>query len=145
MSPNTVFKILFTSLIVFFVGCKKQEGTGGTSSISGNVIADVIFNNKNNDTLGVNQKLANANVYICYGTDSIPSDNIKTNFDGSFRFDYLQKGTYTLYVLSDNMVPLNTPYPSSNFQLYTIVKKQIEVTGRNKNINAGTFHMNYGY
>ncbi len=51
--------------IITIASCRKQEGTGGTSSISGNVIADVIFNNKNGDTLGTNQKLANANVYIC--------------------------------------------------------------------------------
>ncbi len=144
MKLESKYLVITVCLIVIFASCRKQEGTGGTSSISGNIIADVIFDNKNGDTLGTNQKLANANVYICYGTDSIPADNIKTNYDGSFRFDYLQKGTYTLYVLSDNIVP-STPYPSTNFQLYTIVKKQIEITGKNKNVDAGTFHMNYGY
>ncbi len=142
---SNLFSILSILLLVgVFAACKKQEGTGGTSSISGNVVADIIFNNKNGDTLGVNQKLANANVYICYGSDSIPSDNVKTNFNGTYRFDYLQKGTYTLYVLSDNIVP-STIYPATNFQLYTVIKKQIEVTDRNKNVDAGTFHMNYGY
>lgn len=145
MKSASKYLVIIVCLITFFTSCRKQEGTGGTSSISGNVIADVIFNNKNNDTLGVNQKLANANVYICYGTDSIPSDNVKTNYNGSFRFDYLQKGKYTLYVLSDNMVPINSPYPSSNFKLYTIIKREVVIDGKNTNVDAGTFHMNYGY
>ena len=144
MRFNLEYIFIVTLLFAFLNSCKKQEGTGGTSSISGTVIADVIFDNKNGDTLGTNQKLANTSVYICYGTDSIPSDNIKTSYNGSFRFDYLQKGSYTLYVLSDNIVP-SIPYPSTNFQLYTIVKKRIEITDKNKNVDAGTFHKNYGY
>ena len=39
-------------------------------------------------------------VYIMYGDDEIYSDEMRTNFDGSFKFDYLTKGKYTIFVYS---------------------------------------------
>jgi hypothetical protein len=48
-------------------------------------------------------------VYLMYGTDSIPSEDIKTSCNGWFNFSYLHPGKYTLYVYSNRYItPGNT-------------------------------------
>ena len=43
------------------------------------------------------------NVFIIYGDeDVVYDDSFDTSWDGSFRFEYLRKGDYTLYVVDDS-------------------------------------------
>jgi hypothetical protein len=45
---------------------------------------------------------ATEDVYIVYGTqDSIFDDKIECNYDGSFSFNYLFPGTYTVYAYNE--------------------------------------------
>jgi len=39
-------------------------------------------------------------VYIIYGDASYFGDDIKTSYDGTYQFDYLQKGSYTIFAYS---------------------------------------------
>ncbi|MEY2830217.1 MAG: SdrD B-like domain, partial [Bacteroidota bacterium] len=87
-------------IFVFFISiiaCKKQPGTGGVAQITGNVYADTIFENKNNKVLGSGY-LASIAVYLCYDKDTIASQSTKTSYNGAYKFDYLQKGNYSVYV-----------------------------------------------
>ncbi len=138
--------ILFSSFLVsllFLQACKKEAGQGGVASISGYVFVDTVFNNKNNAILGTNQYMPNINVYLCYGNDSVPSDNAKSSYNGQFTFNYLQKGKYTVFVSSDNMA-LGV-FPVTNFKPFTIIKKEITISDRKGTVDAGTFHINYAY
>ncbi|MEN9699865.1 MAG: hypothetical protein RLZZ301_1063 [Bacteroidota bacterium] len=99
-------KSIYTALIILSVlllhSCKKYEGTGGRSSITGKITI--------NEKLYVNGVLsqtvtypgATEDVYIIYGTqDSIFDDKAECNYDGSFKFSNLFPGTYTIYAYNE--------------------------------------------
>jgi hypothetical protein len=98
-------KIFVLSFISFFIiaifSCKKVPGPGGTSTITGKVIVDTLFQKNSGTVIGTNMVLGNVNVYICYGDDKIASKNSQTSYDGEFKFDYLNKGHYSVFVLGD--------------------------------------------
>ncbi|MBP9151153.1 MAG: hypothetical protein KBF73_02620 [Flavobacteriales bacterium] len=91
---------LFISLsILVLSSCTKPEGEGGTSTVSGKVYA---MDYNNSGSLIGEYYLEDEDVFIIYGEgDNYYDDDYKTSFDGSFRFQYLSKGTYTVFVYSD--------------------------------------------
>ncbi len=98
VSPS---RILFTFVIflTFFVsGCEKEEGEGGTSTITGRVLA-IDYNSEWTEKKG-EYYAAGVDVYILYGNDSIYNDNFETGLGGWYRFDFLREGTYTIYAFS---------------------------------------------
>ena len=80
------------------VSCNKEAGEGGTSSITGSILV--------NDFNGAGVFVESypgqdEDVYIIYGTeDQTYDDNFSTSHDGTFRFDYLTPGDYTIFVYS---------------------------------------------
>ncbi len=101
---KAIHVILYTVTFLFMVSCEKQEGIGGSSSISGKIQAlEGSFNpfTSNFDTTAL-YYLPDENVYIIYGNDSnqVYDDDFETSWDGTYRFDYLRKGSYTLFTYS---------------------------------------------
>jgi len=97
-----MYKNLICAFMLFPVlfACEKDEGEGGTSSIAGKVFA---LNYNSDYTIKLGEYYApDVDVFIIYGNDSIHSDKTETSYNGWYRFDYLNKGTYTVYVLSDD-------------------------------------------
>ena len=98
---NEKMKNIFLLVIIGLVitSCTKVEGEGGSGSIKGfvyeyklNILGDTISR----------YAAADQDVYIIYGNeDTFYDDNIKTSYDGSFKFPYLQKGKYTVFVYED--------------------------------------------
>ena len=92
--------------------CEKTEGEGGTSTIMGQVYK-INYNADFTEKLG-EYYAPDVDVFIIYGEDSIYSDDFKTGINGWYRFEYLNKGTYTLYAFSEdstlrdpsNMIPV---------------------------------------
>jgi len=99
MKKYFLFALIFSNILL---SCSKPEGLGGRSAIIGKVHLT--------DNTGANQGVyfvPEYNVYIIYGTkDDIYDDKVKTNFDGSFQFNNLRKGSYRIYAYSTNN---NTP------------------------------------
>jgi hypothetical protein len=92
------YNALIAILALGFSGCKKYEGQGGRSKITGKLTV--------NEKLYINGALAQIvsyagateDVYIVYGSqDSIFDDKIECNYDGTFSFNYLFPGTYTVF------------------------------------------------
>lgn len=81
-----------------FVSCQKEAGAGGSAVISGRLIAQKY------DAFGeliAEYDLSDERVYIIYGESSnVYDDNMRTSFDGSYRFDFLRKGKYRVFVYS---------------------------------------------
>lgn len=94
---RTAISALFASLLI--AGCERPEGEGGTSVIYGKVYA------RDYSASGVFQGeyyLPDEDVFIIYGDDdNYYDDSYKTSFDGSYRFQYLRAGTYTVFAYSD--------------------------------------------
>ena len=92
-------KIFFLILAVGVISaCEKEEGEGGTSTIVGRVYAQ----NYNSDfTVKLGEYYAEGvDVYIIYGDEVVYSDDFETGLDGWYRFQFLNKGTYTIYAIS---------------------------------------------
>jgi hypothetical protein len=127
-----------TILLIGLNGCKKYEGEGGRSKITGKLTI--------NEKLYINGVLsqtvsypgATEDVYIVYGSqDSIFDDKIECNYDGSFSFNYLFPGTYTVYAYNEIF---NTGNSVSNndddYYTKVPVKFTIEV-GKNETVDLG--------
>lgn len=97
MNIKNVVLILIASLLLS--SCEKEEGVGGTSTIVGKIYVKEY--NSSGD-LKSEYYAPEEDVYIIYGDDDIYSDDFKTNYDGSYRFQYLRKGTYTIFAYSED-------------------------------------------
>lgn len=93
------FSLAFAGVLFLLQSCSKVEGPGGSSTITGKIHVEVY------DVAGnlINEYDAHdEDVYLIYGEDgTIYDDDAKTSYDGSFRFSYLQKGKYQLFVYQD--------------------------------------------
>lgn len=121
-------KYLFLGLVssVFFVmGCKKVEGPGGSSSITGKIHAK-IYDGANN--LINEYDIMEYDVYLIYGDDpddTFYDDDVETSYDGTFRFDYLERGKYTVFVYEK--CPTCPSGKSVIFKATEIVDKKSEI------------------
>lgn len=96
-------KYLFSFVITtaFLYSCSKVEGEGGSATVKG-VVMEQLYNSIGNPISGGKYEAADQDVYLIYGQDdTFYDDDIKTSYDGSFVFNYLQKGKYTLFVYED--------------------------------------------
>lgn len=85
-------------LLTFTIACNKEPGRGGTSSITGKVHVYNIngIGDTTDDFYGMDE-----DVFIIYGDkDQTYDDKFACSYDGSYRFDYLTPGTYTIYSYS---------------------------------------------
>ena len=102
--------LLFFIPVILLSTCVKEAGEGGTASIVGKVYA---YDYNAEMTVYRTQYYApEEDVYIIYGDDSVYSDRTRTNYDGTYRFEYLRPGTYTIFVYSKNLATkLPPPLP----------------------------------
>lgn len=92
-----IYLLLGLGLLAF--SCSKEEGEGGTASISGRVF--LVQHDDDNYLLTTDTVLAaKEDVFIIYGSDGYVGDDVETGFDGQFRFQYLNAGTYTVFAYS---------------------------------------------
>jgi hypothetical protein len=95
---KNIFLLVLIGLII--TSCTKEEGEGGSGSIKG-FVYEYKINAFSLDTTA-RYAAADQDVFIIYGNDdTFYDDNIKTSYDGSFVFPYLQKGKYTVFVYED--------------------------------------------
>ncbi len=125
--------IAFVSVTLLLLsGCLKEPGTGGTSSITGKIYAydyDAEMIN-----LRAQYYAPDEDVYIIYGSDSIFSDRIQTSYDGSYRFEYLRPGTYTIFAYSKNIVTKLPPLIPA--------RKSVEILSRNQVLTIEDIEIN---
>ncbi len=118
--------LMITSLLTisFLIqSCTKEEGEGGTSTVTGRVYA---INYNSEWTVNKGEYYApGVDVFILYGKDSIYNDHFETGLGGWYRFDYLREGTYTVYAFSRDSSQTN---PSGEVP----VVKTVRVTGKNQ-------------
>jgi hypothetical protein len=118
-------KIIAAILIVsvFLFSCSKGPGEGGRASIKGSVFARNYSNTYIKTDSGF---LGGQNVYIKYGDQPGIGDNVDTDQDGIFYFNYLREGKYTIIVYSKQLV---------NNTLDSAVVNTVEITSRKQELN----------
>ncbi|MFM9984277.1 MAG: hypothetical protein ACKVOK_03545 [Flavobacteriales bacterium] len=107
--------IYFFLCLTFCVSCKKEPGIGGDASIAGQVIVRD-YNSTFTELIG-EYPAEDVYVYLSFGGDEGFDKRLKTDYKGEFKFDFLYKGDYSIYVYSDdstltdlnNMVPVVLP------------------------------------
>ena len=114
--------ILFLLLLV--CSCEKEAGEGGTSSIEGSVYKISTYYNvltQQNDTVYY-QLDSGEDIYIIYSDEEndFYDDNVETNWNGQYRFDYLRKGDYIVFIYADSTDNLNVSYDYPIFHYITI-------------------------
>lgn len=90
--------IIFFSLLLLFA-CTKEPGEGGKNTIEGVIIKQDYT--ESTDQFVIEYPAVEERVYIIYGDNAYYADETRTNFDGSFRFDFLYKGEYQIFVYSE--------------------------------------------
>ncbi len=119
-------KIIFLlALTLAFSACKKDPGTGGAGTISGNVSKEVRVVLTNPGTTLYTVPAADLDVYIVYGEHVSPDDKVVTDYNGDFEFRNLRKGKYTVYVYSRDTTGQNPPVVDPTKM---VVLKEVELT-----------------
>lgn len=90
--------LLWIMALALLVGCAKDEGEGGNSSIYGNV--NLLMYNETFTLELYEIEAADYDVFIVYGDEIGYSDKTETDYKGNYRFPYLREGDYTIYVYS---------------------------------------------
>ena len=78
--------------------------------------------------------MAEKRVYLCYGNNNYPSEDVRTNQLGEFFFPDLQKGTYKVYVIS-----MDPPYE----EMHKEVAKTVTISEDKSIVNAGVLGIYY--
>ncbi len=117
------FRLLIISALISccFTSCKKKPGEGGFASVEGKVYLknyDIYFTN-----ITSQYYLPSETVYIIYGNGKEIGNTVKTSYDGSFKFNYLRKGSYKIYVLGKDSTLATRGFPKE-------VIKEVTITGK---------------
>jgi hypothetical protein len=119
--------ILIGSLIL--ISCKKGAGEGGKATITGK-----IFATNYNATLKADSGfIGDYKVYINYGDETGISNDVSTDYNGVFKFNYLRKGKYTVWVYSKK---------SSLYVLDSSIVKSVEIADKSETIDLGIIRVN---
>jgi len=107
--------------------CKKIEGPGGSSSIVGKIHAE-IYDGAGN--LLTEYDIEKEDVFIIYGAESTTfDDDVETSYDGTFKFDFLEEGSYQIFVYEKD----------PNIPSGKVVKiLTTEITTKNSIVDLGT-------
>ncbi len=123
------FPFIVPGLLLISISCKKEAGDGGMGTIKGKVLAG---NYHSPDTPVMSDDgAAEEPVYIIYGDNSFPDHSLKTAADGSFEFDYLRRGNYTIYAYSMDK--------NSSNQAKTVITKTIEIKDKKEIVDVPDF------
>ena len=79
--------------------CNKGPGEGGTGTVQGFV--KLVHHPDNDYTLTPDTMVAaKTDVFIIYGDESYFGNDVETNADGMYQFEYLRPGDYTVFAYS---------------------------------------------
>lgn len=86
-------------LVLVTAACEKEPGEGGNSVIRGRVLVK-------NFPLYQQSPAIDQDVFIIYGDDdNTVDDRTRTSYDGTFKFQFLKKGRYKVFVYSQDTTP----------------------------------------
>ncbi|MFT4753506.1 MAG: hypothetical protein ACI85Q_001049 [Salibacteraceae bacterium] len=112
--------VYFIALALCTVSCTKYPGIGGKATISG-VVKAIYVQEGTFDTLEVSA-LPEERVYIIYGDASTHDDDTRTSPNGSFKFEFLNPGDYSIYSYSESLISESELMPV--YKNVTISKSQ---------------------
>lgn len=129
-------KLLLLSIVILSItACKKVEGQGGRSAITGKILIKekLYINGVCTDTAvydGVKE-----NMYIIYGSDeTVYDDKMECSYDGSFKFSYLEPGNYTVFGYNKIFhTGNNIPNNDDDYYTYEAVSYSVKLEKKSTN------------
>ncbi len=122
--------LLLGAMSTSILSCKKGEGEGGSSSITGTIYGR--YYNKSFTTFIGASEAPREKVYIIYGDEVAIGDDQETSYDGSYEFKYLRKGHYKVYVYSKDSTQNLVKYPSGRFA----ITQEIDITDNKQTVEV---------
>ena len=96
--PIHLLITLFAAMLLL-PSCNKGPGEGGTGTVQGYV--KLVHHPDDDYTLTPDTLVAaKTDVFIIYGDEAYFGDDIETNAEGLYRFEYLRPGDYTVFAYS---------------------------------------------
>lgn len=99
LRKTSILAFLGLVLLAILSSCNNAEGEGGLATITGEVTLEV-YDESSGELLGIGPA-TDQRVYIVYGDNVGYDDDIRTKYDGTFKFEFLYEGSYELYAYSD--------------------------------------------
>ena len=123
--------LIICAIAIGFTACEKGPGEGGTSVIEGKVI----YFERTLDpvTLQIDTHeypKAGKDVFIIYSDDEagVYDDKFETDYNGRYRFEFLRKGDYTIYLHKDTTVVTGT---ESEYTYDLPIYKHVKIKNNN--------------
>lgn len=127
---KTKYIFMLIAISALYLSCTKGPGVGGRASITGRIYAT----NYSNSFVKIDSGyLGEYNVYIKYGDDQGIADNTDTDPGGTFKFDYLREGNYSIIVYSKVLI---------NGHLDSAVVIPVEITSRKQEVSLSDIRIN---
>ena len=99
MNRMTRFLMALLALALLMPSCNKGPGEGGTGTVQGMV--KLVHHPDDDYTLTPDTMVAaKTDVFIIYGDEAYFGNDVETNADGLYRFEYLLPGSYTVFSYS---------------------------------------------
>jgi len=114
--------------------CTKDAGEGGTSTITGKV---TVYNYNDNAFTYLEDTFPSVDedVFIIYGDESTTfDDDVKTSYDGTYEFKYLQKGKYRIFAYSEDSTGRASGTAGSFFRPDVPIFIDVEITSKNQTV-----------
>ena len=129
MKMKSFFGIIIL-LALAATSCRKGEGKGGKATISGKVYVD--YYNQSGSFIDKSFYARDEDVFIVYGNNTVYDDKIATHYDGSYQFDYLMPGNYTVYTYSKDV-----DGTADNSKI--LVLKEVTISDKNETVELDDF------
>ena len=124
----------FFGIIILFAlmatSCRKGEGKGGKATITGKVYVD--YYNQSGSFIDKSFYARDEDVFIVYGNNTFYDDKVATHYDGSYEFDYLMPGNYTVYTYSKDI-------DGSADNSKILVLKEVTISEKNETVELDDF------
>ena len=99
MRKTIVFLLVLVAMTLLFPACNKGPGEGGSGTVRGYV--KLVHHPDDDYTLTPDTMVAaKTDVFIIYGDEQFFGDDVETNADGMYQFEYLLPGNYTVFSYS---------------------------------------------
>ena len=99
MSKTVKLLMTLVTALMFLLSCNKGPGEGGTGTVQGYV--KLVHHPDDDYTLTPDtMAAAKTDVFIIYGDETYFGNDVETNAEGMYQFEYLRPGDYTVFAYS---------------------------------------------
>ena len=134
MKPISL-KLLTMASVVLGVACQQNPGDGGRASIMGHIEVEArVVMTSPATAQGEPYPARDKNVFLIYGDNVGPDDQVETNHEGNFIFPWLRPGEYTVYTYSEDTLGTIPPQDM-------VVLKNLTITSSTETVILDTLRV----